>query len=47
VIWNGPVGVSEFENFATGTRAIARAMAECGGVTIVGGGDSVAAVEKM
>ncbi len=47
VIWNGPVGVSEFENFATGTREIARAMAECDGVTIIGGGDSVAAVEKM
>jgi len=47
VIWNGPMGVFEMEPFAKGTEKIAQAMANCKGVTIVGGGDSVAAVEKM
>lgn len=47
VIWNGPMGVFEMESFAQGTEKIAQAMAACQGTTIVGGGDSVAAVEKM
>jgi phosphoglycerate kinase len=47
VLWNGPMGVFEMEPFAQGTLAVARAMAECQGTTIVGGGDSVAAVTQM
>ena len=47
VIWNGPMGVSEWENFAAGTRAVAKAVAECGGISIIGGGDSAAAVERL
>ena len=47
VIWNGPMGVFEMEQFARGTEKIAQAMAQCRGTTIVGGGDSVAAIKKM
>ena len=47
VVWNGPMGVFEFPNYSDGTREIAKAMAACKGVTIVGGGDSAAAIEQM
>lgn len=47
VIWNGPMGVFEMAPFAEGTRAVAQALADSGAQTIIGGGDSVAAVEQM
>lgn len=47
VIWNGPMGVFEMENFAKGTKAVAAALAEVDGVTIIGGGDSAAAVTQL
>jgi phosphoglycerate kinase len=46
VVWNGPMGVFEIEVFAAGTNAVARAVAHVKGTTIIGGGDSIAAVKK-
>merc|ERR1711964_36924 len=46
LVWNGPMGVFEFNAFAKGTLEIAKQVAQCGGTTVVGGGDSVAAVNK-
>lgn len=47
IIWNGPMGVFEMDKFANGTKTVAQAMAETQGYTIIGGGDSAAAVEKF
>lgn len=47
VFWNGPMGVFEWDRFAEGTKAVAQAVADCEGFTVVGGGDSVRAVEEL
>ncbi|MBE6887538.1 MAG: phosphoglycerate kinase [Ruminococcaceae bacterium] len=47
VVWNGPMGVFEFEAFAVGTKAVAKAVAESSAISIIGGGDSAAAVEQL
>ena len=47
VIWNGPMGVFEFEKFAAGTKAVAQALSETSAITIIGGGDSAAAVQQL
>jgi phosphoglycerate kinase len=47
VIWNGPVGVSEIRDFADGTKAVGEAIASSGGYTLVGGGDTIAAIESL
>ena len=47
LVWNGPMGVFEWERFRSGTEAVGRAVADCAGYTVVGGGDSVAAIELL
>ena len=47
VIWNGPMGVFEFEKFAVGTKAVAEALSKTEAITIIGGGDSAAAVQQL
>jgi len=47
VVWNGPVGLFEFDQFAVGTNSLAKALGDLDAVTIIGGGDSAAAIEKL
>lgn len=47
VVWNGPMGVSEWKNFASGTECIAKALAKSNAISIIGGGDSAAAIERL
>lgn len=47
VVWNGPLGVCEFDKFATGTKAVATMLSKLDAITIIGGGDSAAAIEKL
>jgi phosphoglycerate kinase len=47
VFWNGPMGVFEFPNFANGTKVLAQALTQVDGISVVGGGDSAAAVRKL
>jgi 3-phosphoglycerate kinase len=47
VFWNGPMGVFEFSNFSNGTKVVAQALTEVSGMTVVGGGDSAAAVRQL
>ena len=47
VFWNGPMGVFEFPNFAAGTKVVAQALTEVSGISVVGGGDSAAAVRAL
>jgi phosphoglycerate kinase len=47
VFWNGPMGVFEFPNFANGTKVLAQALTKVSGISVVGGGDSAAAVRKL
>ncbi len=47
ILWNGPMGVFEFPNFAAGTKVVAQALTEVTGISVVGGGDSAAAVRAL